>query len=57
MGSVALPLHERLDLAANIPTRQIAAVKKGSGETASVVLTEIDVPKPSSGELLVKINW
>lgn len=40
-----------------IPKRQKAAVKQGSGKEATTVIKEIDVPTPGPGELLVKINW
>ncbi|OQV06984.1 Alcohol dehydrogenase GroES-like domain-containing protein [Cladophialophora immunda] len=56
MGSAGLKLHELLDLP-QIPARQTAAVREGSGTSAKVVLKEIDVPKPGPGEILVKINW
>ncbi|OGM49549.1 putative alcohol dehydrogenase [Aspergillus bombycis] len=40
-----------------IPTRQRAAVRHGTGETATTTIETIDVPQPGPGQILVKINW
>lgn len=41
----------------NIPAKQNAAVRQGSGDTATAPVTKIDVPQPKPHEILVKINW
>lgn len=41
----------------DIPAKQNAAVRVGSGDTATAPLTQIDVPQPKPHEILVKINW
>jgi len=41
----------------DIPRKQKAAVKQGSGNDAKTVIKEIDVPTPRPGEILVKISW
>ncbi|GAB1192827.1 hypothetical protein APSETT444_002024 [Aspergillus pseudonomiae] len=43
--------------APTIPTRQRAAVRHGTGETATTTIETIDVPQPGPGQILVKINW
>ncbi|KAE8338032.1 hypothetical protein BDV24DRAFT_153909 [Aspergillus arachidicola] len=40
-----------------IPTRQRAAVRQGTGESATTTIENIDVPQPGPGQILVKINW
>lgn len=56
MASTEIPPPEKSGLP-KIPTKQKAAVRQGRGETATAPLTEIDVPTPGPGEILVKINW
>lgn len=41
----------------SIPAKQNAAVRQGSGDTATAPVTKIDVPHPKPHEILVKINW
>lgn len=41
----------------DIPTRQRAAVRQGTGESATTTIENIDVPQPGPGQILVKINW
>ena len=41
----------------DIPRQQKAAVKVGSGKDAKAPVQQVDVPSPSPGEILVKINW
>jgi alcohol dehydrogenase, propanol-preferring len=41
----------------NIPAKQNAAVRQGSGDTPTALVTKIDVPHPAPHEILVKINW
>ncbi|KAI5460476.1 chaperonin 10-like protein [Mariannaea sp. PMI_226] len=40
-----------------VPAEQHAAVRHGSGPTASTTIENVPVPKPGPGEILVKINW
>ncbi|KAK3080947.1 hypothetical protein LTS18_011680 [Coniosporium uncinatum] len=40
-----------------IPQTQNAAVRQGSGESASAPLKQVDVSSPQPHEILVKINW
>jgi propanol-preferring alcohol dehydrogenase len=41
----------------DIPTKQNAAVRVGSGDMATAPLTQIDVPQPKPHKILAKINW
>lgn len=41
----------------NIPARQQAAVRSGSGHSATAPVKEIDVQQPGPGQILIKINW
>ncbi|KAI8941984.1 hypothetical protein NX059_000094 [Plenodomus lindquistii] len=41
----------------DLPKTQRAAVKQGSGNTATVVIKEIPVPAPGPDQILVKINY
>lgn len=41
----------------NIPAKQQAAVRTGSGHTATAPVKEIDVQQPGPGQILIKINW
>ncbi|KAI1619344.1 alcohol dehydrogenase [Exophiala viscosa] len=41
----------------DIPRQQKAAVRVGSGKDAKAPIHQVDVPSPSPGEILVKINW
>jgi hypothetical protein len=41
----------------DIPKQQRAAIKEGEGADAKAPVQQIDVPTPSPGEILVKINW
>jgi Zn-dependent alcohol dehydrogenase len=41
----------------DIPAKENAAVKVGSGDTATAPLTQIDELQPKPNEILVKINW
>lgn len=41
----------------DIPSKQRAAVRQGTGESATTSVQEIDVPKPGAGQILVKVNW
>lgn len=45
MASVGIPKHQR------------AAVREGSGESATAPVKQIDVPEPGPGQILVRINW
>lgn len=40
-----------------IPETQSAAIKQGSGDSATTKMTTIPVPKPGPGQILVKINY
>jgi propanol-preferring alcohol dehydrogenase len=40
-----------------IPKTQFAAVRLGSGESASAPIKEVEVLSPKAHEILVKINW
>lgn len=40
-----------------LPSTQKAAVKKGSGDTATVEVKSLDVPTPAPDQILVKINY
>lgn len=42
---------------ADIPSRQRAAVRQGTGESATAPVQDLDVQKPNPGQILVKINW
>lgn len=44
-------------MSVNVPSTQRAAVRVGTGESATAPVKEIDVTKPGPGEILVKINW
>jgi len=41
----------------DIPKQQQAAVRQGSGDSATATIQKIDVPSPAPGQILVKINW
>ena len=41
----------------SLPTSQRAAVKQGSGKSATAPVKEIPIPQPAPGQILVKINW
>ena len=41
----------------SIPKQQKAAIKEGEGADSKAPVKQIDVPTPSPGEVLVKINW
>lgn len=43
--------------AVNIPKRQRAAIRQGSGKSATIAIQQIDVPQPGPGQILVKIAW
>jgi propanol-preferring alcohol dehydrogenase len=43
--------------ASSIPKTQDAAVRQGSGDSASAPLKQVEVLSPKSHEILVKINW
>lgn len=60
MNGTEIPTHtngQTKPTSFEIPSRQRAAVKQGSGKNATTVIKEIDVPTPGPGEILVKINW
>ncbi|KAF1351818.1 alcohol dehydrogenase [Delphinella strobiligena] len=42
---------------ASIPTTQNAAVRVGSGDSATAPVKSVPVEQPGSGQILVKINW
>ena len=44
-------------MAVDIPSKQSAAVREGSGESAKAPVKEIDVQMPGPGQILIKINW
>lgn len=44
-------------MAVDIPKQQRAAVREGTGETATAPVKQVDVPEPGPGQILVKINW
>jgi len=41
----------------DIPNKQRAAVRKGTGESATAPVGQVDVQQPGPGQILVKINW
>ncbi|KAK5946482.1 hypothetical protein PMZ80_000625 [Knufia obscura] len=41
----------------DIPSKQRAAVRKGTGESATAPVEQIDVKMPGPGQILVKVNW
>lgn len=41
----------------DIPNKQRAAVRKGTGESATAPVEEVDVQMPGPGQILVKVNW
>jgi alcohol dehydrogenase, propanol-preferring len=41
----------------NIPKHQEAAVRQGSGDSATAPIQKVDVPSPAPGQILVKVNW
>lgn len=41
----------------DIPNKQRAAVRKGTGESATAPVEQVDVQMPGPGQILVKINW
>lgn len=41
----------------DIPSKQKAAVRSGSGESATAPVQDVDVQMPGPGQILVKINW
>jgi len=41
----------------DIPSKQRAAVRKGTGESATAPVEQVDVRMPGPGQILVKINW
>lgn len=41
----------------SIPKQQKAAVREGSGESATAPVKEVPVEEPGPDEILVKINW
>jgi len=41
----------------DIPRKAKAAVRQGEGDSATAPVTEVDVPSPGPGEILVKIEW
>lgn len=41
----------------NIPSEQSAAVRNGSGDSATAPVTKVKVHSPNPGEILVKITW
>ena len=41
----------------DIPSRQQAAVRVGSGTSATAPVKEIDVQQPGPGQILMKVNW
>ena len=41
----------------DIPSKQRAAVRNGTGESATAPIEQIDVKMPGPGQILVKINW
>jgi alcohol dehydrogenase, propanol-preferring len=41
----------------SLPTKQNAAVKQGTGPSATAALKKVPVPSPGPGQILVKINW
>jgi propanol-preferring alcohol dehydrogenase len=43
--------------AADIPKQQRAAVRQGSGESSTTVISTVPVEEPGPGQILVKINW
>jgi propanol-preferring alcohol dehydrogenase len=60
MNGTDIPIHTKTQMKPatfEIPTKQRAAVKQGSGREAKTVIKEIDVPTPGPGEILVKISW
>jgi len=44
-------------MASSIPETQSAAVKQGSGDSATTTIQQIPVLKPGPGQILVKINY
>jgi propanol-preferring alcohol dehydrogenase len=44
-------------MATAIPAQQRAAVRQGSGESATTAIQRIDTPKPNAGQILVRITW
>jgi len=44
-------------MAVDIPKEQRAAVRKGTGESATAPVQKVDVQTPGPGQILVKINW
>lgn len=43
--------------ASEVPQQGRAAVRQGSGPSATTNMTDVDVPKPGPGQILVKITW
>ncbi|EKV06736.1 hypothetical protein PDIG_76450 [Penicillium digitatum PHI26] len=43
--------------AIEIPKLQRAAIRQGHGDSATVAVQQIEVPKPGPGQILVKIAW
>jgi hypothetical protein len=41
----------------DIPKQQEAAVRQGSGDSATAPIQKVDVPSPAPNQILVKINW
>jgi alcohol dehydrogenase, propanol-preferring len=41
----------------DIPKQQEAALRQGSGDSATAPIRKVDVPSPAPGQILVKINW
>ena len=40
-----------------LPKTQKAAIKQGTGDSATTTIKEIPVPEPSPDQILVKINY
>ena len=57
MGDAEVPIREKVSTMVSLPDKQRAAVREGTGASATTLIKQLNVPEPGTGEILVKINW